>query len=153
MQSHNPKHAYLLRPVANDDARRLRARGITVTPAESARDEYRTRCVIVVRRYLAYGCSLRGYVLDYYGGDYDLLRDLAPQLRAALREALPVALSEARACRAYGLTEESVRAAVEAFRAEERERRAYIREHPGQFKRTRPRPRAPASRAAPKGGE
>lgn len=146
MQSHNPKHAYLLRPVANEDARRLRARGIAVTPAESARDEYRTRCVIVVRRYLAYGCSVRDVILDYYDGDFGTLRDLGPQLRAALREALPVALHEARAGRAYGLTEESVRAAVEAFRAEERERRA-------RFKRYRPRPRAPASYAALKGGE
>ena len=133
MPTPKPKHAYLLRPVANEDARRLRARGIAVTPAESARDEYRTRCVIVVRRYLAYGCSVRDVILDCYGGDFGTLRDLGPQLRAALREALPVALGEARAGRAYGLTEESVRAAVEAFRAEERERRA-------RFKRARPRP-------------
>ena len=146
MQSPKPKHAYLLRPVMNEDARRLRARGITVTPAESARDEYRTRCVIVVRRYLAYSCSVRDVILDYYDGDFGMLRDLGPQLRAALHEALPVALGEARAGRAYGLTEESVRAAVEAFRAEERERRT-------RFKRARPRPRAPASYAAPKGGD
>lgn len=137
---------YLLRPAMNDDARRLRARGIAVTPAESARDEYRTRCVIVVRRYLAYGCSVRDVILDHYDGDFGTLRDLGPQLRAALREALPIALHEARAGRAYGLTEESVRAAVEAFRAEERERRAYL-------KRYRPRSRAPASHAAPKGGD
>lgn len=146
MQSPNPKHAYLLRPVANEDARRLRARGIAVTPAESARDEYRTRCVIVVRRYLAYGCSVRDVILDYYDGDFGTLRDLGPQLRAALREALPIALHEARAGRAYGLTEESVRAAAEAFRAEERERRARL-------KRTRPRARVPVSYATPRGGE
>ncbi|OUO45226.1 hypothetical protein B5F79_10205 [Olsenella sp. An285] len=146
MPTPKPKHAYLLRPVANEDARRLRARGIAVTPAESARDEYRTRCVIVVRRYLAYGCSVRDVVLDHYGGDFSTLRDLGPQLRAALREALPVALHEARAGRAYGLTEESVRAAAEAFRDEERERRA-------RFKRARPRACAPASRAIPRGGD
>lgn len=139
MPTPKPKHAYLLRPVANEDARRLRARGIAVTPAESARDEYRTRCCIVVRRYLAYGCSIRDVILDYYDGDFGTLRDLGPQLRAALREALPVALHEARAGRAYGLTEESVRAAVEAFRAEERERRARL-------KRARPRARAPTGR-------
>lgn len=149
MQSPKPKHAYLLRPVMNEDARRLRARGITVTPAESAADEYRANCGVVVRRYIRCGCSIKGYVFEVYGGDYDLLRDLGPQLRAALREALPVALSATRAGRAEDLTEDCVRTAVEAFRAEERERRAYIKAHPGHFKRTR----APASRAAPKGGE
>lgn len=146
MPTPKPKHAYLLRPVANEDARRLRARGIAVTPAESARDEYRTHCVIVVRRYLAYGCSIRDVILDYYDGDFGTLRDLGPQLRAALREALPVALHEARTGRAGDLTEESVRAAAEAFRAGERERRAYL-------KRYRSRPRAPASYATLRGGE
>lgn len=146
MQSPNPKRTYLLRPVANEDARRLRARGIAVTPAESARDEYRTCCVIVVRRYLAYGCSIRDVILDNYDGDFGSLRDLGPQLRAALREALPIALHEARAGRACDLTEADVRRAVEAFRDEERERRARL-------KRARPRARAPVSYATPRGGE
>lgn len=140
------KHAFMLRPVANEDARRLRARGITVTPTGSARDEYRAHCCTVVRRYIAHDCSVRDVVFDYYGGDFGTLRDLGPELRAALREALPIALGEARAGRACDLTEADVRRAVEAFRDEERERRAYL-------KRYRPRPRAPASYATPKGGD
>ena len=137
---------YLLRPVMNEDARRLRARGITVTPLNTPRDEYLVNCCSVVRRYIAYDYDIRDAVMEWCGDDWSSHAQSASLFRAALREALPVVLREARAGRIENPAEDLVRIAVERFRAEERERRA-------RFKRARPRPRAPASYATPKGGD
>lgn len=146
MQSPKPKHAYLLRPVANEDARRLRARGITVTPLNTPRDEYLINCCSVVRRYIAYDFDVDSAVDEWCGDDWRSHAQSTSLFRAALREALPVVLREARAGRIENPSEDLVLEAVEAFRAEERERRARL-------KRARPRPRAPASYATPRGGE
>lgn len=146
MQSPKPKHAYLLRPVANEDARRLRARGITVTPLNTPRDEYLVNCCSVVRRYIAYDYDIRDAVMEWCGDDWSSHAQSASLFRAALREALPVVLRAARAGRIENPAEDLVRIAVERFRADERQRRM-------SRARSRPRARAPASRAAPRGGE
>lgn len=137
---------YLLRPVMNEDVRRLRARGITVTPLNTPRDEYLVNCCSVVRRYIAYDYDIRDAVMEWCGDDWRSHAQSTSLFRAALREALPVVLREARAGRIENPAEDLVLEAVERFRADERKRRM-------SRARSRPRPRAPASYATPRGGE
>lgn len=133
-----PKHAYLLRPVMNEDARRLRARGITVTPLNTPRDEYLINCCSVVRRYIAHDYDIRDAVMEWCDDDsfFSNRTEVIRSFRAALNEALPVVLRAARAGRIENPVEDMVLEAVKRFRADERQRRM-------SRARSRPRARAP----------
>lgn len=133
-----PKHAYLLRPVMNEDARRLRARGITVTPLNTPRDEYLINCCSVVRRYIAHDHDIRDAVMEWCDDDsfFSNRTEVIRSFRAALNEALPVVLRAARAGRIENPVEDMVLEAVKRFRADERQRRM-------SRARSRPRARAP----------